>query len=475
MIQTKLAELFQSWKGVKPDSIVQLPQSGSNRQYYRLSSSDQSAIAVYNEDLKENKAFVGFSEHFFQKGIKVPQIYAVDPRGEMYLQEDLGDTNLYGLLKQPFPNELKSVYKKVLQQLILMQTKGGEGLDYDLCYPVKKFDRQSILWDLNYFKYYFLKTTDTSFHEANLEKDFQNFADDLLRIPMTYFMHRDFQSRNIMIKSDEIYFIDYQGGRKGPLQYDLASLLYQAKAAIPQETREELLDYYFTLLKEALPETEFHYFEENFYSIVLVRTLQVLGAYGFRGIFERKEHFIKSIPFALDNLELLMNKGALPEHYKELTKACRKILELDQYRHQAKKEKSDKLLVSIHSFSYKRGIPKDNSGNGGGYVFDCRNIFNPGRFQEYKKLTGRDQPVIEFLETKSGIQDFLDPVYKLIDSTVETYIERKFQNLSVSFGCTGGQHRSVYSADSLAKRLKEKYDVEIALHHVEQELKGWVN
>ena len=477
-----LSEIFKQWSGKLPDEISTLPQSGSNRQYFRLSNETQTAIGVYNEDKTENRAFIEFSKHFFKKGLKVPQIYSVHDSNEMYLQEDLGNSNLYSLLDHfrpssdsPFPDELKQLYKTTILQLISLQVKGSEGLNYELCYPVSKFDKQSILWDLNYFKYYFLKLTGTAFHEAKLEIDFHNFADDLLEIPSSFFMHRDFQSRNIMINKDEIFFIDYQGGRMGPLQYDLASLLYQAKAAIPQKTRDELLEFYFTELQTALPKLEFKKFRSNFYSIVLVRTLQVLGAYGFRGIFERKEHFIKSIPFALDNLEFLLKQGALSDNHTQLKSACEAILKIDKYRHQQKDKTMEKLLIRIHSFSYKRGIPEDKSGNGGGFVFDCRGLLNPGRYEPYKKQTGRDQPVKDFLIEKSKIEKFLKPVFTLVESSVETYIERGFKNLSVNFGCTGGQHRSVYSADQMAKHLTEKYDVEVEVNHIEQELKNWVN
>ena len=357
-----------------------------------------------------------------------------------------------------------------------MQIEGGTGMDYDICYPSKAFDKQSILWDFNYFKYYFLKLANQPFDEMALEQDVHKLAEYLLEADNSYFMFRDFQTRNIMIKNGEPYFIDYQGGRQGALQYDLASLLFQAKANIPPDIRKELLEHYLQSVSQFI-EVDRQQFIDHYYGFVLIRCIQVLGAYGFRGLYERKEHFLKSIPFALRNIKWLLEHTELPIAIPNLKQALQSIIDSKQFEPFDKIKASSSLLkVSVKSFSYKiTGVPSDPSGNGGGFVFDCRFIHNPGRYEPYKKLTGRDEPVINFLKHHSEMGAYLNNVYRIVGAAVEDYLERSFTHLMVSFGCTGGQHRSVYAADMLAKYLKEKYGVEVLLEHIEQEKKAWKN
>ncbi len=475
-----LENLFHSWTESSNTQLEKIPQSGSNRQYFRLSSKKQKAIGVYNDDLKENIAFTAFCKHFNDQKLNVPKLYNQDLENHIYLQEDLGDLSLYKILnkkqKKGFDEELETYYKKSIQELIKMQVHGSKEFDFSLCYPRDKFDRQSILWDLNYFKYCFLKLADIKFDEQLLEDDFNAFSNYLLKIPANHFMHRDFQSRNLMIYNDEIYIIDFQGGRKGPLQYDLVSLLFQAKANIPPNKRSEFLAYYIQEANKIDPGIikDKNTFTQNYYAIAFVRTMQVLGAYGYRGLFEKKAHFIQSIPFAIKNLEWLISNANLTQNFSELEKVWQQILSLKKFQTMSE-EQNNKLTVTINSFSYKSGIPEDLSGNGGGFVFDCRSIHNPGRYEPYKKLTGRDQPVIDFLLTESNINAFIDPLFTVVDSAVQNYIERKFSNIMISFGCTGGQHRSVYSADKLANHLQSKFDVNINLNHIEQEKKNWKN
>jgi aminoglycoside/choline kinase family phosphotransferase len=478
-IEQQLCALFEIWSGEKAENIVKLAQSGSDRVYYRINGVTKRCIGTHSPDRKENTAFLKFTKHFWGKGLPVPELYLIDNEKDIYIQQDLGDTALYQLLPtegRPFNDDLVQLYKKIIRLLSLMQIRGGEGLDYSVCYPREAFDRQSMLWDLHYFKNYFLKLAKIPFDEQALEDDFERFISFLLQADCSHFMFRDFQSRNIMVYENEPYFIDYQGGRKGALQYDLASLLFQAKGNIPHNIREELLDHYLDCA-ELQVRIDRKSFTRYYYGYVLIRCLQAMGAYGFRGLYERKEHFIASIPFAIQNVEWLLNNVQIPVEMPELRKCLRLMVESKQFApYDKEKGAASPLTVTVTSFSYKKsGIPTDTSGNGGGFVFDCRGIENPGRYEEYKKLTGRDQPVIDFLKQQKSMDDFLQQTLALVSSSVENYIERGFEHLSVHFGCTGGQHRSVYSADIMAKHLSSKYGVKVALTHVQQEANNWTN
>ncbi len=478
----QLQLLFTQWSGNPAQQIKALPPSGSNRLYYRLSNETHQAIGAVNTAIKENETFLYLSTHFASKGLTVPQIYGISADKRCYLLEDLGDTSLLQFLQKTrqehpsdvFSSEAKSYYQKALALLVKVQVVGSEGLDFEKCHPYPSFNSQRIQWDLQYWKYYFLKLAHIPFNEQQLEADFQTLTSYLLTAQQNYFMYRDFQSRNIMLKEGQLHLIDYQGGMKGPLQYDVISLLYQAKARIPQPIREELYQYYLEQLGQHLSIDQSS-FTQHYQAYLLIRLLQVLGAYGFRGIYEKKAHFLTSIPPALANIRWYLNHIQLPIELPELFRCLQALVDDQQFKAYETTDTSEKLTVHIRSFSYRKGIPIDLSGNGGGHVFDCRSIFNPGRFEPYKKLTGRDQPVIEFLETQSNIQAFLEPVYAIVDRSVANYVARNFKHLMVCFGCTGGQHRSVYSADHLAQHLQEKYDIVIDLEHVEQERKNWIN
>lgn len=449
-----------------------LPQHGSDREYIRFAYGEQSALGVWNKDFKENRAFLGFTRHFETMGVRVPQILAELEAEGMYLVQDLGDTTLLAhLLKtrtaEGIPEEVKELYRKSVAALARIQIHAGKGLDYSLCYPRAAFDQQSMQWDLEYFKYYFLKLGKIHFEEQALEDDFQAFSDFLLEAESEYFLFRDFQGRNIMIHEGEPWFIDYQGGRKGALQYDLASLLYQAKADLSPEFREELVDHYLDAAVQYHP-IDREKFRTYFYGFVLMRLMQTMGAYGFRGFYERKTHFLHSIPYAIRNLRWLLSHTDFISAFPALASAFQQILDSDmgdRFLH----EEAPRLKVRVTSFSYKiGGIPSDLSGNGGGFVFDCRALHNPGRYQPYKKINGRTEPVKAFLQEKSRIHEFLEDVYSLVDPAVENYLERNFKDLMVNFGCTGGMHRSVYSADRLTEHLQAKYGVAVDLKHIEQ-------
>jgi aminoglycoside/choline kinase family phosphotransferase len=473
MFEENIVRLFEEWANEKATKVTPLALSGSDRKYYRIHSETKTALGVYNHDTKENLAFVEFSKHFIKLGLKVPKIYAEEVTQDIYLIEDLGNTTLFAFLtkekeKAVFTDDLKKVYFKVLEDLPKFQIEAGKGLDYSLCYPRASFDKQSMMWDLNYFKYYFLKLAQISFDEQALEDDYQTLTDYLLEAKHDYFLYRDFQSRNIMIKDNEVYFIDYQGGRKGALQYDIASLLYDAKAEIPQEVRQELLDFYINELKKHIDIDESE-FRKQFKAYVLIRIMQAMGAYGFRGFYEKKAHFLASIPPALSNMEYVLSKLDLPIELPTLLPVLNKLVNSEKLR--AIGANRNKLVVSVNSFSYKRNIPIDESGHGGGFVFDCRALHNPGRYDEYKQLTGKDLKVIEFLNKEADIQVFKENTTALVKQSVEKYLERGFDHLSVNFGCTGGQHRSVYMAEYMTKFLKDKYNIKVILRHREQEMK----
>jgi len=467
--------MFEKWAGDKVVETELLPQSGSYREYIRIIGEKRTVLGAFNADLKENHAFISFSKHFLSKNLPVPEIYHQDDENGLYLLQDLGKTTLFDYILhlrvgEGFATDLVLIYKKIISQLVRFQVEGGEGLDFSACYPRDSFDKQSMIWDLHYFKYYFLKLAKIPFDEQLLENDFQKFSDYLLDAPREYFLYRDFQSRNIMLVNGEPWFIDYQGGRKGALQYDLASLLYDAKADLPQEVRDELFDHYLQEIQK-VQEVDPKAFKSFFQGYVLIRIMQAMGAYGFRGFYERKEHFLKSIPYALKNLETILGRLDLPVELTELTKALNEVVG-SEFLQQVGQEEEVKLHVEINSFSYRRGIPLDKSTNGGGFVFDCRAIHNPGRYKEYVEMTGKDQPVIDFFKEKSEMDEFLASVYAIVDMSVDKYIKRKFTNLQVSFGCTGGRHRSVFSAESLAKHLREKFDVNVSLRHIEREIEG---
>ncbi len=472
-IKDQLISLFESHFKEEVTFFEQLPASGSYREYARMKSSGHQVIGAYNQDIKENQAFLEFSAHFRNNEIPVPRIFAVGNDLKTYLQEDLGNTTLFDFLTQTretegFSAKIVDEYKKVLRQLPRIQLVAGKDIDYSVCYPREAFDKQSMMWDLNYFKYYFLKLAKIPFDEQALEDDFQAFSDYLLAVDNHAFLYRDFQSRNVMLKDGQVYFIDYQGGRKGALQYDLASLLYDAKANIPEAERDELLEFYLNELSQ-YKHTDREKFKSLFGGYVLIRIMQAMGAYGFRGFYEKKEHFLKSIPFALKNLEALLAKNTIQVKLPELFKVLKAVTESTFLK--TISPVNDRLTVRISSFSYKKGIPSDPSGNGGGFVFDCRAIHNPGKYLEYKHLTGKDIQVQQFLEEKSTMPEFLKSVFALVTQSVEVYSSRGFNHLCVSFGCTGGQHRSVYAAEKLADYLKNNFPVTVVLQHIEQENK----
>lgn len=476
-ITTELTALFEQQFGQQPISIQAFPHTASGRRYFRMKNGEISVIGSYGKDKKENRAFLYFSQYFKEKGANVPLIY-VSKDDLFYLQEDLGDETLMQRnkttprQKNNFPLSLLEDYQKTIERLITLQVHAAKDLDYTYAYPRSAFDEQSIHWDLNYFKYYFLNLSGVPYDEGALESDFLTLINYLRSTDTHYFLFRDFQSRNVMFLNNEPYFIDYQGGRQGALQYDLASLLFQSKAEIPQKTREKLLDFYIETAQKHIP-IEADSFRQYYYAYVLVRLLQVLGAYGKRGLIEKMPYFIQSIPLALQNIKWWLNTVNLPIQIPYLKHILEQLTETTSF--QSLLGKNAPLTVKIFSFSYKEGLPQDTSGNGGGFVFDCRHIFNPGRFKTYKKLTGRDAPVQKFLLEESKMPDFLEDAFSIVDRAVEKYIERNFESLMVSFGCTGGQHRSVYSADRLAIHLEEKFQVKTVVKHIVQERKNWVN
>ena len=447
---------------------------GSGRNILRLSAGKTTAIGILYGIREENVAFLSFSRHFRRHGLPVPDIYAEDLDQGAYLEEDLGDTTLFEFLSrnrsgEKIAPEVIEAYRKAVAVLPRFQVEAGRDLDYRVCYPRGGFDRQSIAWDLNYFKYYFLRLAAIPFSEQALEDDFGRLTDFLLTAPSDYFLYRDFQSRNIMLPSGKPYFVDYQGGRKGALQYDIASLLYDAKADLPPAVRQQLLDDYLNVLGSFI-DLDREEFLRHYYAYVYVRILQALGAYGFRGFYERKTHFLQSVPYALKNLRWLLHNVKLPIELPTLMDAFRSMLASEKLLGLA--AEAQNLVVRVYSFSFHRGFPKDESGNGGGFVFDGRSLPNPGREERFKSLTGKDAPVMEYLNQQESVHQFLASVLSLVDASVSNYQQRGFKNLMVSFGCTGGQHRSVYLAEQLVKRLRGRNGVQVEVQHLELEKMG---
>lgn len=520
-MSNRLNKLYEQWAGKQPAHIVRMAGAGSNREYYRIVSEEgESVIGVIGTSKEENHAFITLTRHFADAALPVPKVLGVGDDEMCYLLTDLGDMALFDALAAGRKaggnyNEAEvELLKRAMRLLPKIQVAGAQNLDFSVCYPQPEFDETNVMFDLNYFKYCFLKPSGVDFHELRLEEDFRKMAKDLTGDKGNYFMYRDFQARNIMLDEDgNPYLIDYQGGRKGPFYYDVASFLWQASARYPDSLRKELIKEYYSVLSQYTDVPEQDAFMQRLNLFVFFRTLQVLGAYGYRGYFERKKHFIDSIPPALDNLRALLKNEMPYPHLVEVLRGlvknakaplsspegdtcplqhdvrtfsstlnntsdntlsasnsstCHLVNSSTSQPQNLITSKPPVLTVRVFSFSYKKGIPEDTSGNGGGYVFDCRSTHNPGRYEPYKQLTGLDQPVIQFLEDDGEISVFLESVYKLADAHVERYMQRGFTDLMFSFGCTGGQHRSVYSAQHLAEHLNKKYGIEVKLCHREQ-------
>jgi aminoglycoside/choline kinase family phosphotransferase len=441
---------------------------GSGRKIIRLIAGPRTAIGILYSVREENVAFLSFSKHFRKHHLPVPEIYAEDLNHGAYLEEDLGDTTLFEFLSKnrqggTIAPQVVEAYRKVVAVLPRFQVEASRDLDYSVCYPISSFDRQSIAWDLNYFKYYFLRLAGIPFNEQALEDDFSRLTDFLLGAPRDYFLYRDFQSRNIMLRDTQPFFVDYQGGRKGALQYDIASLLYDAKADLPPELRQQFFDHYLDALGAFIP-VDRQAFTRHYYAYVYVRIMQALGAYGFRGFYERKAHFLQSVPYALKNLRWLLHHAELSIALPALMGAFQGMLASEKLQGLA--SEADNLVVRVFSFSFHQGLPQDETGNGGGFVFDGRSLPNPGREERFKSLTGKDAPVIDYLNQEERVHQYFASALSLIDASIASYQSRGFKNLMVSFGCTGGQHRSVYLAEQLARRLRTKPGVEVRLRHL---------
>jgi aminoglycoside/choline kinase family phosphotransferase len=465
--KNEVIAVFFEWQKEKADKVVKLPQSGSERVYFRLWLHTKSFVAAYNPDQRENEAFVHLSGVFKKHQLNVAQVNFYNPEKGVYFIDDLGDEILFDLInkeKPEFSNATMEYLKTSLRALIKFQTSCNQDIDFDKCYPRNRFDKQAIQWDLNYFKYHFLKVFDIPFDEQKLEDDFQKLMAFLLDAKADYFMYRDFQSRNIMVQDELPWFIDFQGGRKGPLQYDVASLLFQVRAGFSWETKCELLEFYLQELSKADAKAA-RDFKKHYFAFVYLRLMQVMGAYGYRGIIQNKSHFLMSVPFAIKSMEELMQKEQLPPGLEELKQVFQKTIQLKS-RFEGNSEKG-KLTVNVNSISFKKSVLKDFSGNGGGHTFDCRALPNPGRQEKYKQLTGKDSEVAEYLSQHSEVGVFLGNTIKVAEQSIQNYLERGFDHLSVSYGCTGGQHRSVYCAEKLFAHLQNNPKLKVVLTHKE--------
>jgi len=455
----------------QPVKTQPLPQSGSTRTYYRFwFENGDTLMGSYNPEIKENIAHYTFTKHFAGKNLPVPDILAKDETDSFFILEDAGEETLLDvLLNEGLTHKTESFYRQAVNDLLRFQTEGIKNLDLTVAFPAAEFNARSVMWDLNYFKYYFVKTNNIIFDENRLENDFVRLTEQLQKAGSSFFMYRDFQARNIMVKNSRLTYIDFQGGRKGPLQYDVISSLYQAKARLPQWFRDELLNLYLTGLEKLIPGQK-EKFLQLYPGFIFFRLMQVLGAYGFRGLYQRKAHFLQSIPPAIENLKNTMNRFPVSE-LPELENVFQQIVSLKDYDYTPLVK--EKLNITLSSFSYKKsGIPVDITENGGGFVFDCRALPNPGRIDELKASTGLQEPVINYLKQQKEMDDFLDHVFGIVDQSIDNYLERKFDHLMISFGCTGGKHRSVYSAEKLQAHLKQKYGHELSIRLTHHQLKN---
>jgi aminoglycoside/choline kinase family phosphotransferase len=466
LTEKRVEEAFLRFSGVRPDVISPLPRSASDRSYFRLSHGDKTYIATHSPDEDETSAFIYLSSHFYSKNLPVPQVLYHEKSQGIYFQSDLGNTSLYDLIEENNSNRIP-LCMKALDYLVQFQVKGAEGLDFSHCFPRHSFDAASVMWDLNYFKYCFLKPARIVFHEGRLEDDFRKLSAELTSDSCNYFLYRDFQSRNIMVNNENFYFIDFQGGRKGSLCYDPASFIYSARSPFTPDEKELLLNHYRNELEKNKIDT--HSFDRNFDGYLLLRVLQAFGAYGYRGWFERKPGFSDILPRAIRNLNELMPRFGIIEKYPELKKVSEQISCYSGMLYKPVKE--SKLTVSIYSFSYKHSHPVDESGNGGGFEFDCRALPNPGKYDEFKHFSGRDENVVSFFKAQDEVNEFLLNTRQIVSQSVEKYISRGFTHLLVGFGCTGGQHRSVFCAEHMAAFLKKNYPVQVSLAHLRE--KEW--
>lgn len=472
---TPLKKLFKETFNEEATGVLPLRAHASQREIYRLLSNERSVVGVFNPILQENKAFIEFSKHFLRHGLPVPEIYAADPAGEFYLEQDLGDHTLMDILtreragSEQFPIQCIPLLKKIVEILPIFQIKAGKDLDYSLCYPEYAYGREAMIRDMAAFRDDFLSHTSISFSANKLEKDFQMFSDFLLEADASHFMYRDFQSRNIMIREDSVFFIDYQSGRKGALQYDIASFLYQSKADIPEEIRKGLLDIYLRSV-ESLVTLDRHRFIKYFDGFVLIRLMQVLATYGKQGLSLGKQYFRESIPYAIRNLKGKLGGNSFPAGFKipELTNVLGEIVSKYEDGCLFASNTNNPLSVRIASFSYRDGkVPEDAAGNGGGFVFDCRCVQNPGREERFKKRTGLDSDVQKHLDTIPEAKKFLEEVAGLIRLAIESYKAKGYRDLMISFGCTGGQHRSVFFAERLGEVLRKDPSLVVSVSHTQ--------
>ncbi|RYD55566.1 MAG: hypothetical protein EOP56_15745 [Sphingobacteriales bacterium] len=472
----KLEKLFEQHFGKRPEHTEMLPASGSDRRYYRLRSGDTTVIGTHNTNVAENNSYFYFTELFRKHKIHVPEVYVTSKDRHFYLQQDVGNLSLYDQLqKEGYTDEVRQNFHKALKQLARVQWIAGREADFYQCFATRQFDEKAIMADLLYFKYYFADLQRIHYDKQALVEEMEQLSKELGRIQPQMLMYRDFQSRNIMLHDGKVYFIDFQGAMQGPPQYDIASLLWQAKAQLPDNWKEDLLNGYIASLAELqVSRVEEVHFRKGYAQFVLLRILQVLGAYGFRGLMERKPHFISSIAPALKNLNSFLSDNPQSPPYPVMRSLLERLSsnEMQQRYTTPARNENAPLRVNICSFSYKKGIPQDAGNHGGGYVFDCRGLLNPGRFVDYKHLSGKDEPVKQFLELETKMPSFLENVYDLVSLNVDDYLARGFESLSVAFGCTGGQHRSVYAAESLAAYLRNKYHIPVTISHCNEQ--NWV-
>ncbi|MCU0367113.1 MAG: phosphotransferase [Bacteroidales bacterium] len=467
-VRTTVERAFQKWSGTAPETITRLPRSGSDRIYFRLHSRGEHVIGAFNPGREENDAFVGFTNHFRSKGLSVPEIYVYYPDEKVYFLEDLGDTNLFTWLAQRsdeerFNEETEALFLNIASDLVRIQTEGIKGLDLALCYPHRSFDRQSIVWDLNYYKYMFLKLIAAPFNETRLERDFEALTLFLLEAGQEYFLFRDFQTANIMIRDGKPWYIDYQGGRLGAPQYDIASLIYDAKAYIPENIRRKTLERHLDLFAAATGRSRSSLAKYSG-AFTLVRLMQALGAFGYRGLHENKPTFTESIVPAVELMNDLLAGEQVEIDLPELKKASAAVPAQRKYRILAHYQ--NLLKINIESFSYVRGKTLTYD-NGGGFVFDCRGLRNPATMPDLVDLTGNDHELAEFFGNDEEAIAFAGDCVSIIRNSLPMIRGKGVSEINIAFGCVGGRHRSVWCAGRVAAMLTAMPGVTVTLSHRE--------
>ena len=314
----KHQKFFEEFLNRKSESFMKLAQSGSSRINYIGSLDDRKYVVTYIENLRENEAFFYFSELFQGLNLNTPKVFKINPERDLYIQEFLGDKTLSEIISEEGLTErVKNLVKKSLEKLFELQTRTLEKVDFKKSFEYESYDDLPIMHDLYYFKNFLIDVLEIEYHKSTLLKEFKTISEIIQKLRPKTLMIRDFQSRNILVdKNDEVFFIDYQSAMEGPASYDVISFLYQAKANFPNDFKEEMLEYYLSFWDQDVDKSNL---KESFNWMKIMRFLQVLGAYGFRGLIQRKAHFLSSLLQGIDNIyDLNQNWSVIAFQFPEL-------------------------------------------------------------------------------------------------------------------------------------------------------------